>query len=359
MSAQLMNLNNILIDNAVLLKYRKWPITLLVLALGAGCTPLPTTAPAGRVDEHAAVLPKLDVNFPDPFILPVADGLAAYATNGHGLHIQMSHSSDGVSWSAPREAMPTLPAWVMHDHPSIWAPEAIRIGERYVLYFSARHPTRTRPSKHPWPDGNMLCIGAAVADAPDGPFIPQPEPLTCGGEHGVIDASPFRDDDGNLWLHVKTDGNCCGIATRVQALTLSTNGLAVVGEPVTLAGVINDQPWEGAVVEAPHMVKHEGRYLLFYAGNDYASADYAVGYTHCEGPTGPCQDAPENPIMHSGFAPGLIGPGHPAVFRHAGRMWMAWHGWRTTDNGDGRYRAMYTAPLEWNEGRPVVARRHE
>jgi len=342
-----------MIKNDFLSKIRAIGGTLLalLLVLGTGCTPSSDATSAATTNERAAVVPKLDVNFPDPFILPVANGLVAYAS---GNDIPTSHSPDGITWSAPRATMPTLPAWVMHDHPSVWAPEAIRIHEHYVLYFSARHPTRTRPSNYPWPDSNVLCIGAAVADAPDGPFIPQPEPLTCGGAHGVIDVSPFRDDDGSLWLYVKTDGNCCGVPTEVQVVTLRADGLAAVGEPVTLAGIINDQPWEGGVVEAPHMVKHDGRYFLFYAGNNYANADYAVGYAHCDGPTDPCRDAEENPILHSGSAPGLIGPGHPAVFRHAGRMWITWHGWRPSLDDPNRYRAMYTAPLVWDDGRPLV-----
>jgi len=47
-------------------------------------------------------------------------------------------------------------------------------------------------------------------------------------------------------------------------------------------------------------------------------------------------------------------PGHPAVFRHAGRMWITWHGWRPSLDDPDRYRAMYTTPLVWDDGRPFV-----
>ena len=40
----------------------------------------------------------------------------------------------------------------------------------------------------------------------------------------------------------------------------------------------NDLSWEGSIVEAPFLWKHNGRYYLFYSGNGYGSAEYAIGY---------------------------------------------------------------------------------
>lgn len=319
-----------------------------------GCAP---RAPGGGTPAiqrmPGASRPVLDADFPDPFVLPVDDVLYAYATNsgrgGERRNVQVAHSGDGATWSRPREAMPAPPPWALAARPDIWAPEAIRIGDRYVLYFSARHATRMRP------DGLSLCVGAAVAAAPGGPFVPQPQPLTCGGPHGVIDASPFRDGD-RLWLYVKTDGNCCNAPTEVLALPLAADGLAPAGEPVALRGLAADRPWEGRVIEAPHMVRMDDRYLMFYAGNDYGGARYAIGYAFCDGPTGPCRDAPDNPFLASDDGAGVVGPGHPAVFRHDGRTWIAYHGWRHAAEGRRRYRAMFIEPLRWSDGRPYVAR---
>jgi beta-xylosidase len=297
--------------------------------------------------------PVLDSDFPDPFVLPVDDGLVAYATNttrgGRRINVQMSRSVDGRDWSAPRDAMPEAPPWARRDRPDIWAPEAIRLGERYVLYFSARHATLRRP------DGLTLCIGAAVSDDATGPFTPEPEPLTCGDEHGVIDASPFR-DGADLWLYVKTDGNCCRTPTRFEALRLSADGLAIAASPVVLRGIANDAPWEGQVVEAPQMVIHDGRYWMFYSGADYGGRAYATGYALCDGPTGPCQDASHNPILASTSGMrGLVGPGHPGLFERDGETWIAYHGWRRPLT-DGRwgYRALYLDRVDWTSGRPVI-----
>lgn len=316
----------------------------------ASCASMPDAmhAPVASTDPA----PVLDVDFPDPQVLVDADGsLVAFATNtrrdGQRLHVQVSRSPDGVHWSAPVDAMPRAPAWAFRERPDIWAPEAIRVGDTYVLYFSARHATRMRP------DGRTLCVGAAVAASAAGPYVAQDAPLTCGGEHGVIDASPFL-DGGVLWLHVKTDGNCCGVRTEVQALRLEPDGLAIDGEPRTVAGMVNDAPWEGGVVEAPQMLRIDGGYMMVFAGNDYGDARYATGYATCAGPAGPCVDAPGNPLLHS-VDGGPVGPGHPGVFRFRDRRWIAYHGWRPAKDGGRRHRAMYISRLDVaDDGRLVV-----
>ena len=299
---------------------------------------------------HAATpQPVLDVDFPDPLVLPVDGGLVAYSTNGKHdgkhLNVPFSRSADGKTWSAPVDSMPEAPRWARPGASDIWAPEVMKIGDKYVMYFSARHRVRMRP------DGLTLCVGAAVADKPEGPFKAQSQPLTCGGDFGVIDASPMRDGD-DLWLYVKTDGNCCGVQIGILAQRLSPDGQKLVGQPTLVQGVTNDQPWEGAVVEGEQMIKHDGHYYMVYAANDYGSDKYATGYAVCAGPIGPCRDAAENPILKS--QPGLVGPGHQSVFDFQGRTWIAYHAWRNNDDPHKRYRAMSISPLDWVDGKPVV-----
>lgn len=302
---------------------------------------------AAAAPAPPAFTPALDADFPDPFVLPAGGRLYAYATNtvrdGRAINVQVAQSADGRRWSAPVEAMPEPPPWARAGDADIWAPAALRVGGRYVLYFSARHASLRRP------DGLTLCVGAATADRPEGPFVAQREPLSCGGAHGVIDASPLRDGQGRLWLHMKLDGNCCGAATVVVAQRLEPNGLRLTGEPVALAGVAADAAWKGAVIEAPEVIRRRGRYTLFYAANDYGGAAYAVGAARCDGPLGPCADDAGNPMLRTGR--GVIGPGHQSVFRWRGRSWIAFHGWRP---GPPRYRAMYIAPLRWRRGAPSV-----
>jgi beta-xylosidase len=98
------------------------------------------------------------------------------------------------------------------------------------------------------------------------------------------------------------------------------------------------------------MWKHDGRYLLFYSGSDYASDDYAVGYATCKGPLGPCTDAAENPILKTACR--ARGPGHSALLAVRGRTWIVYHAWRPNHAGDKRQ--LWIDRLDWHDGKPVV-----
>lgn len=296
--------------------------------------------------------PVLRQNFPDPFLLETDARIYAYATNSDGLRVQVSHSNDLAHWSTPTDALARLPAWVNQQKPDVWAPEVMRVDRKYVLYFSARSSSLTRPD-----GGGRLCIGAAVSNRPDRDFVPQDTPMICDEfAEGVIDVSPFR--DGNrLYVYYKNDGNCCGRPTQILARELDATGLATVGSTKPL-GVSNDQPWEGHVIEAPTMFKHDGAYYLFYSANAYDKAAYAVGYARCDGPLGPCRDASAKPLLKTpARLSGWFGPGHQSLLQLKGRTVMAYHAWNVLPDGTrDRCRAMHIGEITWTAaGEPVVS----
>lgn len=327
---------------------RLLPLCLMLLvALGCARTEqaAPTlTPPTATAPGTTFQNPVLRNDFPDPHIIRVGESYYAYATNGSGKNVQLSTSTDLVHWSVPREAMPALPTWAKGGF--TWAPEVLAVGDRYLLYFTARDAASGRQ-----------CIGVAVSDAPEGKFRDRSEaPLVCQvAEGGSIDASPFRDADGSLYLYWKNDGNCCSQPTWLYVQPLSPDGLRLTGEPTRL--VRNDRAWEGAVVEAPTMWRHADRYYLFFSANAYAGADYAVGYATCASAVGPCEDAPENPILTSvREQPLVIGPGHQTIVQDAaGTDWLVYHAWEISSAGtrtDRRF--VWLDPLVWQDGRPVV-----
>ena len=119
----------------------------------------------------------------------------------------------------------------------------------------------------------------------------------------TIDANPFRDSDGKLYLYYKSDGNAVRKASYIWGQQLSADGLKVVGEAKPL--IKDDAKWEWGLVEAPAMVRSPGGYQMFYSAaffgwdpNERLSR-YATGYAVCAAPLGPCKDAPENPILNS------------------------------------------------------------
>lgn len=356
---------------------RWWVVILLALLIAAGCgeqsqpagpagqastaqqtspaqPPATTQASNAPPSEAAAATdpadtfqnPVLKADFPDPFILHVDNVYYAYATNASGRNVQVARSPDLLHWELLGDAMPGLPSWAKLGGSFVWAPEAIKIGDRYVLYFTARDK-----------QADKQCVGVATSDKPEGRFKDTSDhALVCQtNEGGSIDPSPFRDEDGKLYLYWKNDGNCCGFATYLYMQELAPDGLSLVGEPVRL--VRNDQPWEGRVVEAPTMVKHEGGYFLFFSGNDYAGLPYAVGYATCAAATGPCEDAPENPILKTSLErPPVIGPGHQTVVvDEHGQTWLVYHAWEVSSSGvKTNRRFVWIDKLVWKDGKPDV-----
>ena len=294
-------------------------LALLAAALAAGC---------GSGEAARFTNPVYGRDFPDPFVLQVGDTYYAYATNGAGKQVQTLKSPDLVHWRPGPDALPTVGAWGYNGE--TWAPEVLaRADGSYVLYYTANK-----------------CVGRAVAGEPLGPFVDDAKrPLVCqAAQGGSIDPSPFRDDDGSLYLLWKNDGNAIGAPTRIWAQRLSADGLRLVGRRTAVER--NDAAWEGAVVEAPMLWKHDGRYFLFYSGNVYSGAAYAVGYAGCVSPLGPCTDARENPILKNACR--AHGPGHNALIDADGQTWIAYHAW------DAAYskRVLWLDRLEWQDGRP-------
>lgn len=332
---------------------RAWTKRLTALAaIGLG------TIAAAPPAVDPSFVPALRRNFPDAFVLPTKSGFVAYATNDKA-NVPMAGSTDLIHWStisdptnpkAPLDAMPVMAPWAKAGF--TWAPEVIVAGNRYLLYYTASSRRY-----------DAQCVGVASADSPTGPFRDvSTEPLLCQTKlGGTIDASPFRDDDGKLYLYFKNDGNRVHARTALWVQRLSSDGMAVTGEPVQLLS--DRSPWEQRVVEAPTMVRSPAGYTLFFSGGFFGwnkendLSPYGMGYASCSSPLGPCTEAPQNPILHSfrdRQAGCLSGPGHQSIFRAAGRTFISFHAWAATSacrksDDDARY--LYIAPLFWKDGK--------
>ncbi|RKR90283.1 glycosyl hydrolase family 43 [Micromonospora pisi] len=278
---------------------------------------------------------------PDPQAIRVGETWYLVHTNNGGQNVPMLTSSDLVSWSPAGDALPNLPSWA--DTGRTWAPEIIALAPtRYLLYYTAADRT-----------SGLECIGRAVATEPQGPYRDDsPAPLICPThEGGAIDPSPYRDSDGTLWLLWKNDGNAIGADTWLTSQRLSDDGLRLVGEPHHL--LKQTKAWEGPLVEGPFFWRHDGRLFLFFAANTYDRSSYAEGYAVCDDPTGPCVDAPENPILRSNAV--ATGPGHASMIEYAGQTWLLYHAWQPGREGKADPgRQLWLDRVTWDGGRPQV-----
>jgi beta-xylosidase len=326
----------------------------VLLVLAAACIGSP--APAA---SDPSFVPVFRENFPDAFVLLHGGEFIAYATN-NGPNVPMAISKDLVHWAfvgdangKRRDALPQLGSWAKTGF--TWAPEVIQLGNRYLLYYTASDKRK-----------NMQCIGVASAADPLGPFVDNsPEPIVCQTAlGGSIDASPFRDADGKLYLYFKNDGNRVHARTSLWAQALAANGVSVTGQAVEL--IKDDQGWEERVVEAPTMVRSPAGYEMFFSGGFFGwnpeeggLSPYAMGYASCTGPMGPCTPARDNPLLHSfndREAGCLSGPGHQSIFTVGQHTFVSFHAWEATSGcrkqDDRRY--LYVAPIFWKDGKPQI-----
>jgi beta-xylosidase len=318
---------------------------------------------AGSATASAAAepffVPAFEEDFADPFVIVHNGRFLAYSTNRE-LNLPMAVSRDLVTWERVKDpddpkklldGLPKLGVWAKEG--LTWAPEVMEVGGKWLLYYTARDR-----------GSDKQCLGLAVADEPTGPFRDTRDaPFLCQIElGGTIDANPFRDADGKLYLYYKNDGNAARKPSWIWGQRLSDDGLSVQGEPVTL--IRDDKPWEFGLVEAPTMVRSPAGHRLLYSAaffgwNKERLSPYATGYAVCTSALGPCKKA-DQPILNSYSDRKLgclSGPGHTSVFQAAGRSFLAFHAWAANSGCRKAYdrRYLYIAPFGWTpDGKPLI-----
>jgi beta-xylosidase len=274
-------------------------------------------APAAAAPPDAAFYqrPAFPEDFADPAIIFWHGRYYAYATAGERWNapgvFPMLVSKDLSRWRYYGSAMQERDLAGI-SRGNWWAPSPLVLPtNRTLLYFSMHDIAADRH-----------CIAVATAPNPSGPFTYR-NVITCGdGDRiGAIDAFPFRDADGRIYLYYSSD-----MPHGISVLELRPDGLGAVG-PATEV-LTPQEAWargSAQTVEGPALIVDHGRYYLFYSGNDWR-ADYGMGVATSHHPLGPFEEAPGNPFLRGTRS--LVGPGGGTVFRDpAGKPWLAYHAW--------------------------------
>jgi hypothetical protein len=137
----------------------------------------------------------------------------------------------------------------------MWAPDCIYRNGKYYFYFPTT-PKDTTISRG-------FTIGVAVADQPEGPYVPEPFPIK--NVRG-IDPNVFIDKDGQAYLYWS--------AGDIFGAKLKSNMLELASEPVVLSKL----PEKG-LKEGPYMIERNGTYYLTYphVENKIERLEYATG----------------------------------------------------------------------------------
>ena len=140
------------------------------------------------------------------------------------------------------------------------------------------------------------------------------------------------------------------MTTPIRAQKIAEDGRSLIGD--SLIVLANDLDWEGHLIEGPFVTRQEGRYWLFYAGNDFSTPSYGIGVAVADHPLGPYAKQGE-PLLrstrewsapgHASVAPGL--DGEPQLFFHA---------FHPGTGGYNMFRALLTAGLRFDRDRVEV-----
>jgi beta-xylosidase len=276
-------------------------------------------------------------------------------------------SSDLVNWGRPHTVFTrgSHPRWAKPPAAGglYWAPEIYRLGGKWYLLFAA---TASDPAKK-----NSMAIGAATADAIEGPWTATDEPLVSQGDgsiagpgddnSGRIDPTMVRDPKtGTLYLYYVYQPE------YVHVVELAPDGLSVVrGTDAALELTTGEPfhatlPWEKTTVEGVEAHAKDGKFYLLYSGASTWDGSYAVGVARADSPQGPFEKHGD-PILSTARGAKLVGPGHSSQWVEGpdGRTFLLYHVQERGRTGIGGPRLLAVDELSFGpDGWPGVGDGH-
>jgi arabinan endo-1,5-alpha-L-arabinosidase len=261
-----------------------------------------------------------------------------------GRGIRSYYSTNLVDWEpGPRVFTNSLP-WVAGVAPGnpgndFWAPDVIRLGDRYLLYFAAsRFGT------------NTSAIGLATnptLDPADPHYMWTDQGIviqsTSADSFNTIDPAVFQDADRSLWLAF---GSYWSGIKLVQLDPASGKRIAPESPLHSLA--------VAAEIEAPCLYRHGGYYYLFVNWGRCCRgihSTYNIRVGRSDTITGPYRDKNGMDLLAGGGTlflhtiDSFIGPGHAGIVTVSGTNWMSCHFYDATHQG---VPSLALLPLNWD-----------
>lgn len=135
------------------------------------------------------------------------------------------------------------------------------------------------------------------------------------------------------------------MTTRVYCQPLAPDGLSLTGQRTVV--LENDREWEAHLIEGVWVHKHQDRYYLFYAGNDFSTSEYGIGVAVSDAATGPYKKM-DSPLLQSTAE--WSGPGHPSVaIGPDGKARLFFHAFFPGQAGYKVFRALLSVPIAFEQ----------
>lgn len=280
-------------------------------------------------------------------------------------------SRDMCNWDVLTETIIDRPTWgdsEEHGIPDVWAPDAIKIKNKWIYYYSLA--AWGKPAAG---------IGYAVADNVAGPYTDMGCLFTQEDVdiNGLIDPQPII-DNGKVYMLVGSfHGN--------YLVELTADGMGLLGgadyqnrNKVLVAGIdLEESVFDNTYYEGGYIVKKDNYYYFFGSAGSCCeknSSTYRVYVGKSTSIKGPYY-APDGKNLASnnlGNTIGMLalwcppsgsrttaGPGHNSILiDDAGDYWMVYHGYCDQDNFNTRH--LFMDKLAWDEnGYPYVTYTYE
>ena len=196
--------------------------------------------------------------------------------------------------------------WVRPNSYSMWAPDCVYRNGKYYFYFPSS------PNA-----GGGFAVGVAIADSPEGPFIPEPEPIK--GING-IDPCVLQASDGNAYIFWG-NGRCAKLKENMKELA-DDNPKSTVkfgNREMEMIGVNCLEGLPNRQAEGPFAFEYNGNYYLTYP---YVRENTEVlGYAMSKSPMGPYE---YKGLIMAEHANGCW-TNHHSIINYKGQWYLFYH----------------------------------
>ncbi len=286
-------------------------LALVVCFFGVADTAQAQTINTGSNASKMMLNPLLPGYFADPTIKKFGDTYYIYATTDNIMLASGAptvwYSKDFVNWY---NYTMDVPSFTEVPLVNFWAPDIIKQGDRYYLYFG---------------NCEMGCnIYGYVSDTPIGPWkklsladkpvIPHNYPREG---FPSLDAQFFTDTDETIygywgtWVHYN-GGYAVG--------QLSNQSMSSMQQSKNIPLAQTPGPFE-----APYMLKKGNKYILMYSGASCHDETYNVRYAYSGNPYGPFKSGANNPVLSTNPDKTVHGPGHHSVLQDGSDYYIVYH----------------------------------
>ena len=291
------------------------------------------------------------------YIYPAHDWESGVPENDNGDHFNMKDyhvfSTDDIEAVARGEKK-------LEDHGVVLKVEDIPWAGRQLWDCDVQEKDGKYYMYFPLKDQNdIFRFGVAVADKPEGPFIPQPAPMK--GSYS-IDVAAFKDDDGKYYFYF--GGIWGGQLQRYKDNKALENAYLPQGDEVSIPPRVarladnmlefDEEPRPVLIVdkegnplkannpyrffEASWMHKYNGKYYFSYSTGDTHYLCYAIG------------DNPYGPFVYQGviLTPVVGWTTHHSIIEFKGK-WYLFHHDSVPSGGKTWLRSLKVCELHYNE----------